>query len=132
MNTSIQDAIKKCSLESSDGLLTFPEVLGRLIELGVESYYVDYRQQSTTYYFSNNESVSISIDVPSIDIPTEFKKADVVLAIRGAQSDKIRYPEFLKLTMTAGCIGYMVWITGRSVSYFGRQGEIHVEHFPEE
>ena len=132
MNTSIQDAIKKCSLESSAGLLTFSEVLGRLIEIGVESYYVDYRQQSTTYYLSNNESVPMSIDVPSIDIPAEFKKADVVLAIRGAQSDKIRYPEFLKLTMTAGCMGYMVWITGRCVSYFGRQGEIHVEHFPEE
>jgi len=24
----------------------------------------------------------------------------------------------------------MVWIAGRHVTYFGRKGEMHVEHFP--
>ena len=34
--------------------------------------------------------------------------------------------------MSAGCIGYMVWIAGRHVSYFGRQGEVYIEPFPKE
>ena len=69
--------------------------------------------------------------MPSLEIPCLFNKESLVLAIRGAQSDAVRYPEFLKLTMSAGCIGYIVWITGKRVSYLGRQGEVHVEHFPQ-
>jgi uncharacterized protein YbcV (DUF1398 family) len=68
--------------------------------------------------------------MPQVEIPESFDGDGVVLAIRGAQSDRLRYPEFLKLTMAAGCIGYMVWISGRHVSYFGRHGEVHVEKFP--
>lgn len=131
MNSQTKEVIEKCADESHAGRLTFPEVLGRLVEVGVESYFADYREQSTTYYLSSNESVRIPMDMPGIDIPKSLNKNDVVSAIRGAQSDTVRYPEFLKLTMAAGCIGYMVWIAGKHVSYFGRQGEIHVEHFPQ-
>lgn len=130
MNLNAREVIEKCAHESHVGLLTFPEVLGRLMAVGVESYLVDYRDQSSTYYFSKNEAIRIPIQMPSIEIPYSFNKDSVVSAIRGAQSDMLRYPEFLKLTMSAGCIGYIVWITGKHVSYFGRQGEVHLEHFP--
>ena len=130
MNPNTKEVIEKCARESHAGLLTFPEALGRLIEVGVESYFADYRNQSTTYYLSGNGAFTIPMAIPSIEIPSSFNKEDVVSAIRGAQSDVVRYPEFIKLTMSAGCIGYIVWITGRHVSYFGRQGEVHIEHFP--
>lgn len=132
MNTTQNFAIEKCALESHTGLLTFPEVLGQLIELSVESYFADYRNQSATYYLSGNETIQVQMEVPRITIPSIFNKEEVVLAIRGAQNNSVRYPEFLKLTMSAGCIGYMVWITGRQVSYWGRQGEVHMEYFPNE
>lgn len=131
MNVNAKEVIEKCSHESHAGLITFPEVLGRLIAVGVESYFADYRKKSTTYYLSNNEAHSILLDIPNIEIPSSFNKESVICAIRGAQSDIVRYPEFLKLTMMAGCIGYIVWIAGRHVSYFGRQGEVHIEHFPQ-
>lgn len=130
MNINTKEAIEKCAQESHAGLITFPQVLGCLIAVGVESYFVDYRKQSTTYYLSNNEAHSISLDAPFVEIPRLFNKEGVLSAIRGAQSDTVRYPEFLKLTMSAGCVGYIVWIVGRHVSYFGHQGEVHVEHFP--
>ncbi|HBK44489.1 MULTISPECIES: DUF1398 family protein [unclassified Polynucleobacter] len=130
MNPNTKEVIENCAHQSHAGLLTFPEVLGRLIEVGVESYFADYRNQSTTYYLSRNDALSIPMAMPSIEIPNSFNKDGIVSAIRGAQSDAVRYPEFLKLTMAAGCVGYIVWITGRHVSYFGRQGEVHVEHFP--
>ena len=106
-------------------------MLGRLYGVGVESYFADYRNQSTTYYLSGNEAYAVPMTMPSIEIPLSFNKDGVTSAIRGAQSDMVRYPEFLKLTMSAGCIGYIVWITGRHVSYFGRQGQVHIEHFPQ-
>ena len=131
MNPNTKEVIEKCARESHAGLLAFPEALGRLIEVGVESYFADYRNQSTTYYLPGNGAFTIPMAIPSIEIPSSFNKEDVVSAIRGAQSDAVRYPEFIKLTMSAGCIGYIVWIAGKYVNYFGRQGEVHIEHFPQ-
>ncbi len=31
----------------------------------------------------------------------------------------------------AGCVAYTVWVTGQHVSYFGRNGETHIERFPD-
>lgn len=132
MSPDTKEVIQKCAHESHEGLLTFPEVLRRLAEVGVESYCVDYRNQSTTYYLPSNEAVSVSMSMPTIKISNSFNQEAVVLAIRGAQSDAVRYPEFLGLTMSAGCVGYIVWIAGKHVSYFGRRGEVHLEHFPKE
>ena len=131
MNPNTKEVIENCAHQSHAGLLTFPEALGRLIEVGIESYFVDYRNKSMTYYLSSNEAFTIPMEMPPVDIPSSFNKDGVVSAIRGAQSDAVRYPEFLKLTMTAGCIGYIVWIAGKHVGYFGRQGEVHIEHFPQ-
>jgi uncharacterized protein YbcV (DUF1398 family) len=130
MNSNTKEVIEKCAHESHAGALTFPEVLGCLIEVGVESYFADYRNQSTTYYLSSNEAHTVPMRMPSIEIPTSFNKEAIISAIRGAQSDTVRYPEFLKLTVSAGCVGYMVWIAGKHVSYFGRAGEVHAEYFP--
>lgn len=132
MNALTKEALEKYAHESHAGLLTFPEVLARLVSVGVESYFADYRDQSTTYYLSSNEAIRIPMKMPYIEILNEFNREGVVAAIRGAQSDQVIYPQFLELTMLAGCIGYVVWITGKQVSYFGRQGEVHIEHFPEE
>ena len=128
---NVKETIEKCAHDSHAGLLTFPEVLGRLVDVGVESYFADYRDQSTIYYLSNNKTVRIPMDMPDLDIPEFFNKDGILSAIRGAQSDKVRYPEFLKLTMSAGCVGYIVWIAGKHVSYYGRRGEAHIEHFPQ-
>ena len=49
MNPNTKEVIEKCARESHAGLLTFPEALGRLIEVGVDSYFADYRNQSTTH-----------------------------------------------------------------------------------
>jgi uncharacterized protein YbcV (DUF1398 family) len=130
MNPSIKEVIEKCAHQSHAGELTSPEVLERLLGVGVESYLADYRDQSSAYYLSNNEALRISMEMPQVDIAESFNEGGVILAIRGAQSDQLRYPEFLRLTMAAGCIGYMVWIAGRHVTYFGRRGEVHIEHFP--
>ena len=60
----------------------------------------------------------------------EFSLSGIVAAIRGAQTDTVRYPEFVTLATAAGVIGYWVYLTGKKVIYFGRKGEAHVEEFP--
>lgn len=122
--------IEACAQKSHDGLITFPEVLGQLVGVGVQSYFVDYRLAFTTYYLNRNEAYQIPTEMPTLPVRSPFKKEEMISAIRRAQGDQVRYPEFLRLTMLAGCVGYMVWITGKHVTYFGAQGETHIEHFP--
>jgi uncharacterized protein YbcV (DUF1398 family) len=68
--------------------------------------------------------------LPVMPIAEEFSSADLVAAIRGAQADTIRYPEFMKRSAAAGVIAYWAFLTGRKVIYFGRKGELHIEEFP--
>lgn len=125
-----QDVIEGCTRQTNSGLLNFPEMLGKLIEVGVESYFVDYRNSEISYYLSTNQVLQVDIKVADVDIPETFNKDAIVSAIHGAQNNLVRYPEFIELTMKAGCVGYIVWIAGKHVSYYGRKGEVHNEYFP--
>ena len=100
--------IEDCAKQSHDGLLTFPEVLGRLVGVGVQSYFVDYRLASTTYYLNSHQAYQIPTEMPALPIPHSFNKIEVVSAIRGAQSDLVRYPEFFK----ANNASRMYWLCG--------------------
>lgn len=129
IDQNTKTVIEACAQKSHDGLITFPEVLGQLVGVGVQSYFVDYRLAFTTYYLNSNEAYQIPTEMPTLPVRSPFKKEEMISAIRRAQGDQVRYPEFLRLTMLAGCVGYMVWITGKHVTYFGAQGETHIEHF---
>jgi uncharacterized protein YbcV (DUF1398 family) len=130
METTVKQHIEQLAQKSNAGMSTFPEVIGGLIKLDVESYYADYRKGEISYYTKQGNTCTTSM--PKIDgaIPLTFNPAELHAAIRAAQRDEIRYPEFKKRSMAAGCVGYFVWIAGRQVHYFGRLGELHVEKFP--
>jgi uncharacterized protein YbcV (DUF1398 family) len=122
--------ILKAAHGSHDGRLHFGEVIELLMRADVESYHADYRSRRTTYYLP--DGATFNVELPSIDvlIADVFDAAAVRAAIAGAQQGRVMYPEFKQLTMQAGCVGYIVWIAGRHVSYFGRRGEVHVELLP--
>jgi uncharacterized protein YbcV (DUF1398 family) len=130
MDASLIKVIEQCAQNSLDGTGTFGEAVRTLMSVNVESYHADYRNKDTTYYLPDGAAHLVKLPVPSLVIPQEFNGAALQAAIRAAQRDEVRYPEFLKLSMQAGCVGYMVWIAGRHVSYFGHRGEVHVEQFP--
>ena len=115
---------------SQAGTIHFGQVIGALIEVGVESYFVDYRTRQITYYFPSDETMTLTYESSNDAIGESFSQADVKIAILGAQRGEIMYPEFKRLSQAAGCIGYFVWIKGRHISYLGRNGETHIEHFP--
>lgn len=130
MRQATMDTINHYARSSYAGTISFGEVVMGLMQAGVESYFADYRTASTTWYLPSGESYSLRLAAPAVTIPDGFDAAAVQAAIHGAQSGKVKYPEFMALSMAAGCVGYMVWIAGRHVCYFGRKGERHIEPFP--
>jgi uncharacterized protein YbcV (DUF1398 family) len=127
MNTQV---IHEVLAESQAGKLIFPEVVRRLLEVGVESYLCDLANGAETFYLTDGKTHAEKMVLPLTPIAEEFSSADVVAAIRGAQTDTIRYPEFMKRSAAAGVIAYWAFLTGKKVVYFGRKGEMHVEEFP--
>lgn len=130
MNPQTAAVVQRCAQAAHTGELDFSQIVAQLMEIGVERYHVDYSRQEITYYFSNGESLV----VPSIHEPHStadvFSPAEVAAAVRQSQRGEHTYDDFVRKTKAAGCVGYFAQLTGRSVLYFGRRGETHVEHFP--
>ncbi len=127
MNTEV---IHEVTVATQKGELTFPQAVGRLLEVGVESYCVDFAARRKTYYATSGETAIEPMFLTLEPVAEEFSDADLVAAIRGAQADTVRYPEFVKRSIAAGVIGYWAFLTGKQVIYFGRKGELHIERFP--
>ncbi len=131
MNDSTRTTIEQVAEATHQGLIHFGEVLGRLGAAGVEAYHVDYRGQTTTYHLADDSTLQRALPTPAEPIATEFDAAALLAAIRGAQRGEVMYPQFLRLSRAAGCVGYSVWLRGRHVCYFGRLGQQHIERFPD-
>jgi uncharacterized protein YbcV (DUF1398 family) len=122
--------IHEAMAESQAGSLIFPEVVRRLLAGGVESYFVDFAKGEMTFYALDGTTHVEKVVVLLSVVVGEFSLSRVMAAIRGAQTDTVRYPEFVTLAIGAGVIGYWAFLTGKKVIYFGRKGEAHVEEFP--
>jgi uncharacterized protein YbcV (DUF1398 family) len=127
MNTTV---IHETLAMSQAGELIFRVVVRRLLEVGVESYFCDLANGAEVFYMTDGKSHSEKMVLPLMPIAEEFSSSGLIAAIRGAQADTIRYPEFMKRSAAAGVIAYWAFLTGKKVIYFGRKGEIHIEEFP--
>ena len=127
MRTSI---IHDVLSESQAGKLIFPEVVRRLLAAGVESYFCDLAVGKEIFYLSDGTTHEETMTLARGAIAQEFSSSGIIAAIRGAQTDNIRYPEFVRQATQAGVIAYWAFLTGKKVIYFGRKGEMHVEEFP--
>jgi uncharacterized protein YbcV (DUF1398 family) len=127
MNTTV---IHETLAKSQAGELIFAQVVRRLLEVGVESYFCDLANGAEVFYLSDGKTHSEKMVLPVMPIAEDFYSSELIAAIRGAQTDTIRYPEFMKRSAAAGVIAYWAFLTGRRVIYFGRKGEIHIEEFP--
>jgi uncharacterized protein YbcV (DUF1398 family) len=124
------EVIHEVLAESQAGRLIFAEVVRRLLESGVESYFCDLARGEETFYLDDSHTHAEKMILPLAPVAEEFSSSGLVAAIRGAQADTIRYPEFMKRSAAAGVIAYWAFLRGRKVIYFGRKGELHVEEFP--
>jgi uncharacterized protein YbcV (DUF1398 family) len=130
MSPEVYAAIQDCAALAHMGKLHFGEVLRRLSAAGVEAYHADYRDGQTRYYLPDGATTAVLLGHDHPPIAEAFDADALQEAIRGSQRGDVRYPEFIVRSCAAGCVGYVVWIAGRHVTYFGRRGEQHVERFP--
>jgi uncharacterized protein YbcV (DUF1398 family) len=130
MNAHVNSVVIACTEGSDAGTLTFPQVIGMLMEVGVERYYADLCRRSRTYYMPDGESYVIGArgheTVPAADFDPEC----VIAALRAIQAKSMGYSEFCEQILAAGCVGYIVTLAGRRAIYLGRKGEVYVELFP--
>ena len=122
--------IHDVSIATQRGEMTFPQVVARLLEAGVESYLVDFASGRKTYYLANGGAHTESMILELCPVAADFSPAGLVAAVRSAQADTVRYPEFVRRATAAGTVVYWAFLTGKRVIYFGRKGEQHIEEFP--
>ncbi len=121
-----------CLHAAHDGSLSFPEIVGKLIAAGFESYAVDYRRNSQTFYLPDGDSAVLDMQRSAGSVAAAFDAAEIERLVRWAQANPADYSyvAFCETAKAAGCEGYFVSFLGRRVVYFGRTAETHVEHFP--
>lgn len=124
------NVIKECTRLSLSEEITFPQVVMKLAQAGVERYIFDMVGRSKLTYGNNDEYFAEEIDFPAIKIAEVFDSKAVKQAITDIQQGRIKYKVFLQNIMQAGCSHYEVFISGRKAIYFGKNGNHHIEIFP--
>ncbi len=121
---------EECAEASRTGSKKFPEIVGKLIEAGIESYHVDLVRSENRYYLPSGESHVVANNIPSTQVADSFSGAQVEAAVRASQAGKITYLQFMEQIAVAGTVYYIAYIKGKRVVYFGRLGDSHTEYFP--
>lgn len=127
MNT---DTIAEC-MKLSFADTPFPQIVQRLVGADVRAYHADLAALRNTYYGTDGQTFDEALPLASGPaIAGAFDKDAVAAIVKAIQQGRIGYAEFLRQIMAAGCASYGVFIGGRKVIYFGRDGDFHTEHFP--
>jgi uncharacterized protein YbcV (DUF1398 family) len=130
MNQDVIEALDACTRASDEASLKFPEIVARLIGLGVEQYHADLLRSEKTYYLPDGATYVSRCAPIGAPIAEAFDPAGIADAVRASQAKQIDYPEFCERAAAAGCTGYFVSMAGRRALYLGRTAESCVEHFP--
>ena len=131
MDPRLIDVARSCLDAAQTGDMTFPEIVGALFREGFESYAIDFRRASATYYRADGDSVVLPVAAHG-PVAERFDAAAIKAAILEAQTlaPGYTYAGFCDRVTAAGCTGYVVSFPGRRAVYSGRTAETHVEHFP--
>lgn len=128
MNTEIVTAAARATL---DGSMPFPEVVRRLVETGVEYYRVDYVALQKSFYSAGGDIVTTPLSYEGLPpVAADFDVAALRAAILDSQRHGQRYRDFTRRAMEAGVQGYIAFLRGQRVTYWGRGGDQHTEWFP--
>lgn len=132
MNADLTEIARTCLNGAESNSMTFPQIVGTLMQAGFESYAIDFRRATATYYLPDGDSVVLPAHRGATPIAAGLDVAAVQAAVREAQQlvPGYTYAGFCTKIMAAGCAGYVVSFSGRRALYLGRTAETHVEHFP--
>ena len=131
MTTNWKDIARTCLDGAESGAMTFPQIVGTLMEAGFDGYAVDLRRATAIYYRPDGEAIELKA-APTRSVAEHFDASKVREAIGEAQAlvPGYTYQGFCTKVAGAGCAGYLVSFLGKRVLYYGRSGETHTEYFP--
>jgi uncharacterized protein YbcV (DUF1398 family) len=123
---------EKCIRGAETNTMTFPQIVSELSHGGFESYSIDLRRGTATYYLPDGDSIELTVKAPEAKIASSFDGSAIQAAIREAQQQVsgYTYTGFCNKAALAGCASYFVSFSGRRVVYLGRTGDLHVEMMP--
>lgn len=128
MNTQIVGEAARATLA---GTMPFPEIVGNLIGAGVEYYHVDYVTLRKTFYGADGDAAVFPIAYEGLPfVARDFDVAALRAAILDSQRNGQHYREFTLRAIRAGVQGYIAFLRGKRVTYWGRGGDQHTEWFP--
>lgn len=85
-----------------------------------------------TYYSAEGDTVVTPINYERLPpIASEFSLERIRADIVDNQRNNQPYRDFTRRAMEAGVQGYFAFLRGKCVTCFGRQGDQHVEWFPD-
>ncbi len=133
MDAHLIDTARTCLDAAYDKTMSFPDIVGALMEAGFEGYVVDYRRNTTTYFLPDGDSAVHENRASGSPIAGRFDQDGLIAQIKWAQANPpdYSYVAFCNNVKALGCAGYIVSFLGKRVLYFGRTAETHVEHFPQ-
>jgi uncharacterized protein YbcV (DUF1398 family) len=132
MNDQQTATARACLAAAEQNTMAFPQIVGTLIEAGFESYWIDFRRATATYYLPDGDSIELPGHRLTAPVAPALDAAALQAAIREAQQQVpgYTYKGFCEKAVSAGCAGYVVSFSGRQALYVGRTAETHVELFP--
>jgi len=130
MQADVVKVMQECTEASDQECITFPEVVMKLMQAGVERYHADLLRADKIYYLPSGESHRVPAAPIQATPAPAFAADGVAAAVRAIQQQKIQYREFCERIAQAGCVGYIVSMAGRRAVYYGRTGDSYVEPFP--
>ena len=128
--------LRECSERSVAGSITFPEVVEKLMAVGIEQYHADLYRREKTYYAANGDShveseSGLDPKIFNADaVAKELNPDGVKEALRQIQCEEISYQQFLCDILSAGIANYWVYLTSKRAIYVARNGDEYVEWFP--
>ena len=132
MDTHKISIAQACLEGAQNNSMSFRQIVGTLIQAGIESYAIDFRRCRATYDLPDGSFFELPIHKIAEPVSPAFNSRAIQEAIGEAQAQVpgYTYLSFCEKIAKAGCIGYIVSFSGRRALYFGRTAETHVEHFP--
>ncbi len=85
MDARLSEIAESCLHGAESGSMAFPDIVGKLMQAGFESYAIDFRRATATYYLPDGEGVLFPTHRHHTPIAPALNVAVLQAAIRDAQ-----------------------------------------------
>ncbi|MFO0994721.1 MAG: DUF1398 domain-containing protein, partial [Hyphomicrobiales bacterium] len=80
MTANWKTIARTCLEGAESGAMTFPQIVGALMNAGFDGYSVDLRTATATYYLQNGDAVTLDAAKTSVSVAERFDSEAVLAA----------------------------------------------------